>query len=307
MPSLKSRAFVLMLRANQWRTRRKNGSGGELTIEHFRKQVTAGARAFGRVSEQVTIEPVQIGEMHAEWMLPAGATHKDRVILYFHGGGYVSGDCESHRVHVAKFVLGSGLPALLFGYRLAPEHPHPAALDDALAAYRWLLAEGVNPARIAFVGDSAGGGLLLATLLALKDQGDPLPAAAVALSPWTDLKCTGDSITTKRDVDVFTPDGAWTLFSQSYVGENDPGLPLISPLYGDLSGLPPILIYAGDHDVLFDDSTRFVTKAQAAGVDATLHVGEGLFHCYPACGSLFPEAQQAMTEICAFLNAQIND
>ena len=306
MPSLKSRMFVLMLRANQL-VRSRRGSRAEIvSIEAFRKQAAAGAKAFGRTAEQVTIEPVQIGAMPAEWMLPAAGARKDRVILYFHGGGYVAGDCESHRVHVAKFVLGSGLAALLFGYRLAPEHPYPAALEDALAAYRWLLAQGTDSARIVFAGDSAGGGLLLATLLALKEQGDPLPAGAVALSPWTDLKCTGDSIVSKRKVDVFTPDGAWEVFSTAYVGDHDPGLPLISPLYGDLAGLPPVLIYAGDHDVLFDDSTRFVAKAQAAGVAATLRVGEGLFHCYPACGSLFPEAEQAMHEICAFMNAHLN-
>jgi acetyl esterase/lipase len=168
-----------------------------------------------------------------------------------------------------------------------------------------LLGQGVSPSHIVFAGDSAGGGLCLATLLALRERGLSLPSAAVALSPWTDLKCTGESLRTKAKVDPFTPGGAWTVFSHYYVGDNDPGLPLISPLYGDLHGLPPILIYAGDHDVLFSDSTRFAEKAKTAGVDMRLEVGEGLFHCYPVCGSLFPESQQAMANICAFIKAHV--
>ena len=143
-------------------------------------------------------------------------------------------------------------------------------------------------------------------MLAARDEGLPLPAAAVGLSPWTDLACTGDSLTTKRDIDPFTPGDSWTVFSSYYVGDGDPRNPWISPLYGDLAGLPPTLIYVGDREVLFDDSARFVDKARAAGVDATLRVGEGLFHCYPVCGSFFPEAQHAMSEICAFIRTHTN-
>lgn len=308
MPSFKSRAFVFMLQHGhllRGQLRRQATFGWDSSIEDFRQQAASGSKMFGKLPEEITITPVDISDLHAEWILPA-QTSKDKVILYFHGGGYVSGDCQSHRTHVAKFVQGSGVGALLFDYRLAPEHPFPAALDDALAAYHWLLAEGVDPAHIVFAGDSAGGGLCLATLLALRDQGEALPAGAVAISPWTDLKCTGDSITTKRAIDPLTPGDCWTVFSNYYVGDNDPAHPWLSPLYGDLAGLPPILIVAGDHDVLFDDSARFITKAQAAGVDATLRVGEGLFHCYPVCGSFFPEAQQATSEICDFIKTHVS-
>jgi acetyl esterase/lipase len=219
----------------------------------------------------------------------------------------VTGSCQGHRSVVAKFVKASGVGALLFAYRLAPEHPFPAALEDALAAYRWLLAEGVSPDHIAFMGDSAGGGLGLATLIALRDQAVPLPAAAVALSPWTDLKCTGESLTTKAKVDSLTWKESWAVFSSYYAGENDPGLPWISPLYGDLQGLPPLLIYVGGDELLLDDSTRFAEKAERAGVEVTLRVGEGLFHCYPVCAPLFPEAKQAMVEICTFIKAHLGN
>ena len=242
---------------------------------------------------------MDIDGITAEWIAPSGAT-KDKAILYFHGGGYVVGSSKMHRGIVAKFVKGSGIGALVFDYRLAPEHPFPAALDDSVAAYRWLLAEGLSPANIAFIGDSGGGGLCLAALLALKDQGVPLPAVAVALSPWTDLTNSGDSWTTNAEVDTLCWRQAQTVFSKYYAGDHDPSLPWISPLYGVLSGLPPTLIYVGGHELLLDDSTRFAQKAKDAGVDVTLHIGEGMFHCYPVCAPLFPEAKQAIAEICAF-------
>jgi epsilon-lactone hydrolase len=250
------------------------------------------------------VSPVDIDGLHAEWITFAEAP-KEKVILYFHGGGYVSGNCFTHRPSVAKLVMGAGVQALLFEYRLAPEHPFPAALDDAVSAYNWLLAQGTLPSDVVFMGDSAGGGLALATLVALRDQGMPLPSAAVALSPWTDLKGTGESLMTNAKSDPFTPRESWTVFSHYYVGDNDPCHPWISPLYADLRGLPPMQIYAGGAEVLLDDSTRFAEKAAAAGVDVTLHVGEGMFHCYPVFGSFLPEGKQAMAEICGTIKTRL--
>jgi monoterpene epsilon-lactone hydrolase len=274
------------------------------SIADLRQLVEKSAGRFGKLPAGIGVSPANINGMAAERIMPAGAG-KDQVILYFHGGGYVVGSCPAHRAIVAKFVKDSGVGALLFGYRLAPEHPFPAALEDAMAAYGWLLAQGVPASQIVFVGDSAGGGLCLATLLAIRDQGLPLPAAAVALSPWTDLKCTGESYQTKLKVDPATWPGSWTVFSQYYAKDNDPDLPGISPLYGDLQGLPPLLIYAGSDEVLLDDSTRFAEKAKNAGVEVTLKVGEGMFHCFPVCAPLFPEAKQAMAEICTFIKTYI--
>ncbi len=275
------------------------------SILKFRQQVEEGAGKFGKLPEQILVTPVNIDSLYAEWILPAQKP-KDKIILYFHGGGYVSGTCNAHRSITAKFVAGSEVGALLFEYRLAPEHPYPAALEDSLAAYRWLLGQGVASSKIVFVGDSAGGGLCLATLLALRDQGTPLPAAAVAYSPVTDFKCTGKSYRTKAKV-CLSPKGMAPALAKHYAGDKDTGLPYISPLYGDLHELPPLLIYAGEDETLCDDSVRFATKAKAAGVDVTSRIGKGMFHCYPAMAPLFPEATQAMEEICNFIKNHVGN
>ncbi len=308
MPSLQSQLVIFMLRHSHWlrpRAKRTTVIDWNTSIPAYRQEVERSSGMLGKLPEGITVSPVTIDTLHAEWIRFTGAPD-DRAILYFHGGGYVSGTCQAHRPHVAKFVRASGTNALVFEYRRAPEHPFPAALEDAQVAYHWLLSQGILPSNIVFVGDSAGGGLALATLLALRDKGHPLPAAAVAVSPWTDLKCTGASLKNRAKVDPFTPGNAWNVFSKHYVADKDPGLPWISPLYGDLSGLPPLLIYAGDYDVLVDDSIRFAEKARTAGVDVLLRVGEGMFHCYPVCDSLFPEARQAMAEIGAYIRAHLD-
>ncbi len=308
MPSLRSRLFCFMIKnSHLFRLQLKNRKAPwdfNTSIPLFRQECEKGAARFGKLPDGIEVERVAIDGIPAEWILPAGAV-KDKVIFFMHGGGYVSGSCSDHRAPVAKFVKGSGLGALLFEYRLAPEHPFPAAIEDSLKAYRWLLDQGVAPARVVFAGDSAGGGLCLATLLALRDQGLPFPAAAMALSPWTDLKLTGESHRANARV-CFSPPGMSEVCSKYYAGDNDPGLPLISPLYGDLHGLPPILIYVGGNETLLDDSTRFAEKAAAAGVDVTLRIGHSMFHCYPACAPLFPEATLAMQEICDFIKISVS-
>ena len=302
MPSLRSHVVLTLLKHRHWLQLKRTRPvvDFDTSIANLRAEVERSAAMFGKLPAGIEASPVIIGDRPADWLLPAGST-RDRTMLYFHGGGYVMGSVPAHRSIVAKFVRGSGVGALLFGYRLAPEHPYPAALDDALAAYRWLLAQGVAPARIVFVGDSGGGGLCLATLLAVRDQGLPLPAGAAVLSPWTDLALTGESW--KRS-DPLAPDGSAMVYSAYYAGDNDPRLPWISPLYGDLHGLPPLFISVGEDEAMLDDSTRFADKAQQAGVDVTLRVGKGMVHCYPALAPLFPEAKQAMGEICDFIRAK---
>ncbi len=269
------------------------------SILHFREECEQGAKRFGKIPNGIKIEPITIDTITAEWIVPSGA-NREKVIMFIHGGGFVSGSCSDHRIHVSKFVKGTNVRALLFEYKLAPEHHFPAALEDTLKTYRWLLDQGLRPSNIVFAGDSAGGGLCLAALLAIRGQGLPLPRAAVALSPWTDLRCTGKSyeVNAKK---CLSPNGTWTAFSKHYCGDNDPGLPWISPLYGDLHDLPPILIYVGADEILLDDSINFARKAKDAGVDITLNIGEGMFHCYPVCAPLFPEATKAMEEICTFI------
>jgi epsilon-lactone hydrolase len=305
MPSLQSQLLYLVIR-NRHLLRfhlKREVWDWNTSISGFRQECEDGAKKTAKLPDGVEVSPVEIPGLpeglSAEWILPAAAV-ADTVIFYIHGGGYVSGSCNDHREMVAKIVKGSQVRALLFEYRLAPEHPFPAALDDILLAYRWLLGQGVSSSRIVIVGNSAGGGLGLAALLALRDQRLPLPAAAVAISPMTDLKLTGESHHTRASVCV-SPPGMSVVCSKYYAGDNDPALPYISPLYGDLHGLPPLLLYVGDYETLLDDSTRFAAEAAEAGVNVTLRVGEKMIHCYPLLAPLFPEATQALVEICAFI------
>jgi epsilon-lactone hydrolase len=249
------------------------------------------------------VSDFDIDGMRAEWLIPAGADPK-KAIFYTVGGGYVSGNCDDHRTLVAKVAQMSGISVLMFDHRLAPEDPYPAALDDSLKAYRWLLDQGYARENILIMGESAGGGLCLATLLALRDKGIPLPVAGVALSPWTDLKLTGDSYRTKVNVCI-SPPGMNVVCSRYYVGDHDPSDPWISPLYGDLHGLPPLYIVVGEYETMLDDSTRFAAKAKTAGVDVTLVVGKKMIHCYPLMAPMFPEATQALNEICAFIRKHL--
>jgi monoterpene epsilon-lactone hydrolase len=310
MPSLQSQLIIFVIRNRHLlRFHLKRETWDDSTsIPDFRRQCEAGARRMklpdGIEVSPVTIEGVTgIQNRQAEWLIPCGAP-RDKVVLYLVGGGYVSGSCTDHRAMVAKITKGSGVTTLLFDHRLAPEDPFPAALEDAVTAYRWLLAQGISPANIMIVGDSAGGGLCLATLLALRDQGIPLPAAAVSLSPWTDLALTGESYRTKLKASI-DPPGMSIVCSKYYVEGNDPRLPWISPLYGDLRGLPPIFICVGTNETMLDDSTRFAEKAQAAGVDVTLRVWEGMVHCFPLMAPLFPEATQALDEICLYIRDMV--
>jgi acetyl esterase/lipase len=213
---------------------------------------------------------------------------------------YLFGSPQAHRPHVIKFVKGCGMDALVPDYRLAPEHPFPAALDDSLQAYDHLLLQGYDPHNIVFAGDSAGGGLCLATLLALKDKGLPLPVAAAVLSPWTDLMLTGNSYKTNLKI-CFSPEGCAEHASRMYAGDNSRQNPYISPLYGNLEGLPPLHISAGGNEILLDDSIQFAEKARDAGVEVTLRIDKGMCHCYPVFGDLFRESRLALAEICRFL------
>jgi monoterpene epsilon-lactone hydrolase len=306
MPSLQSRFFNFIMRHSHvlhFRLKRRSWDFNT-SIPRFRSECEKMARFLAKIPEGIEVLPVTVANLPAEWIQPSG-TQDGPVIFYIHGGAFVSGSCLDHRMHVAKFVKGTGIRALLFEYRLAPEYPYPAALEDSVAAYRWLLAEGVSPSQIVIAGESAGGGLCLALLLALRDQGFPLPAAAVALSPLTDFKFTGESHRTKAKVCLSFP-GMNTVCGKYYVGDNDPGLPWISPLYGDLHGLPPLLIYTGDDETLRDDSTRFAQKAKAAGVEVTLKIETGMVHCYPLLPSFIPEARQALAEICTFIKTRLS-
>jgi len=314
MSSLKSRLVIFAVQhSHLLKGKLKREVVDEHTsIPNLRAQFEAGAQKFGGIPAGVTVSPVTIPELpkglSAEWIHPAGSANSpcaaDRAIFYTHGGGYISGNCIDHRNHVAKFVKSSGIGALLYDYRLAPEHPFPAAMDDTLAAYRWLTAQGVEPQKTIIVGESAGGGLCLASLLAIRDTGLPLPAAGVALSPWVDLTCTSGSYRTNAYRDISTL-GSWQIWNRYYYGANDPKTPWISPLYGDLHGLPPMMIVVGDHEIMLDDACKFAAKAKEAGVEMTLRVWEGMVHCFPMFAPAFKEATEAWDETIAYIRSKV--
>ncbi|MCX6007928.1 MAG: alpha/beta hydrolase, partial [Chloroflexi bacterium] len=209
------------------------------------------------------------GGVPAEWLIPPGISI-DRVVLYLHGGSYVAGSINSHRSMVANIAVACKARVLIIDYRLAPEHPHPAAVEDAMATYKWLISSHVDPSHLAIAGDSAGGGLAIALMVSLRDGNVPLPAACVCLSPWTDLAFTGESWKSKAAVDLIIHAHKEREFARMYLGGIEPQSPLASPLYADLKGLPPLLVQVGTYEVLLSDSRGLVGRAQQAGVNAVI-------------------------------------
>ncbi len=268
--------------------------GGQ-SVEKMRaamEDMTTGAP----LPDGTELQAVEANGVPCEWTSTPGVD-PGRAILYLHGGGYVIGSIATHRGLVSRLTSATGSRALSVGYRLAPENPFPAAVDDATAAYRWLVSQGMEPFRVVIAGDSAGGGLALATLLALRDAGDALPAAGVCISPWVDLEGLGESMTRNADVDpIITKDGLMDM-ARMYLDGADPKSPLAAPLHGDLAGLPPLLIHVGSRETLLDDSTRLAEKAGLAGVDVTLEPWDEMIHVWHAFAPLLPESQQAIDRI----------
>jgi epsilon-lactone hydrolase len=236
-----------------------------------------------------------------EWVVDERAEGSDRAVLHIHGGAYSMGSPRTHRGLGATLSRTARAPVLLPEYRLAPEEVFPAALDDVMAAYRWLVdVHGTDPARIAVTGDSAGGGLGLALLVKLRDEGEPLPACYVGISPWTDLAGTGPSLTELDGVDPWLTASLIQPAARAYAGEVALDHPLVSPLYADLRGLPPMLVHVGGDEILRDDACRLVDRARDAGVDASLGLYEGLWHVFHAFPG-FPESRDALREIGGFI------
>jgi acetyl esterase/lipase len=252
----------------------------------------------------LTAEPVDAGGVPAEWVSMPGADPQ-RMLLYTHGGGYTTGSLNTHRRFVGLLSAAAGVRVLNLDYRLAPEHPHPAAVEDATAAYRWLLAHGADPAKVVLGGDSAGGGLAAATLVALRDAGDPLPAGAVLISPWTDLTLTSETMTTRAEVDPMCSAETLKSSADAYLGGAEPKQPTISPRFADLDGLPPLLVHVGDAEVLLDDSTGLAAAALEAGVDVTLWVAPEMIHVWHVFSGLLPESDVAIAKVADWLRVTL--
>ncbi len=262
--------------------------------------------AFGGTTAPVTCEQVTAGGVDGEWISPANAP-QDKAILCFHGGGFRIGSVASHRDLIAQIAVACGCRALAINYRLAPEHRFPVALDDALAAYDWMLLQGLKPANIGFAGDSAGGNLALAAMLALRERKRPLPAAVALMSPWTDLAATGASYVSRAEADPIHQQAMILALAKNYLGgQGDPCDPLVSPLYADLADLPPLLIQVGDRETVLDNSVMLADRARAAGVEVDLQVWDGMIHVFQMFGAELPEAHRAIADIAGFLDRHLH-
>jgi acetyl esterase/lipase len=290
MPSVEHEQIVAMM---------SGGLGLEaLSVDEQRAAMEASAELFPAEAD-VLVSGIDAGGVPADWVTVEGM-RTNRVVLYLHGGAYVMGSRNTHRGLAGRIARAAEARVLLPDYRLAPEHPFPAAVQDATTCWRWLLSEGHAPGQMAIAGDSAGGGLAMATLLALKASAEPMPACAVGLSPWTDLEGSGPTAEPGAvDDPMLTPEGLRASGLQYAAAEVRN--PLAAPLHGDLKDLPPLLLQVGTREILLSDSTRFAQKARAAGVDVTLEIEEGLIHVWQMFPDV-PEAQTAIERIGAFID-----
>ncbi|MEM9293188.1 MAG: alpha/beta hydrolase [Acidobacteriota bacterium] len=246
----------------------------------------------------------EVGGVPCEWARPAVAGRG--VVIYFHGGGYVSGSVATHRDLVCRLAKSAEFPVLSVGYRLAPEHPYPAALEDARAVYTALLAQGRSPQQIVLAGDSAGAGLCLALLMNLRDRGEPLPAGAALLSPWVDLTHSGPSIESRRALDPVLQPRLLRDVADAYLQGDDPRQPSVSPLFGSFEGLPPLEILVGTREILLDDARRVAAAAYQAGIDVRLEIWRHQVHVWPLFASLIEEGQEAIEQLGAFCHLRLS-
>ncbi|MBS0649473.1 MAG: alpha/beta hydrolase [Verrucomicrobia bacterium] len=271
---------------------------GELSITRVRQGFEKLMSSFP-AQPDVHFEEISIGKLFAAWVHTPGCT-KDRVILFLHGGGYISGTFYSHQDFIGRLAQATGCYVLAVDYRLAPEHPFPTALEDCLLAYQFLLKEKIPPANIFIAGTSAGGGLTLSLMLSLRDHHEPLPRAAICICPWVDLALTGKTLDTSAGKDILQKDRIQKA-ADLYLQGHNPRDPLASPLYADLKGLPPLLIQTGTRELFLDEIERFAQKAQESKVKVKLQKYEEMIHTWQLFASQIPEGQKAIAEIAAFM------
>ncbi len=268
-----------------------------------RKDIDARGLAYGLAAD-VGVEPASANGVRAEWTATANDA-RDAALLYLHGGGYVIGSLDSHRHLAAEAGRACGIAALALDYRLAPEHPFPAAVDDALAGYRFLLARGIAPGRIAIAGDSAGGGLVVAAMLAIRDGGLPQPGCGWCISPWVDMEMTGETMTSKAAADPMVQRAGILEMAKLYLNGADPRSPLAAPLYADLKGLAPLLIQVGASETLLDDALRLARLAGAANVRVDLQVWPEMIHVWHLFHPELKAGREAIASGAAFVRATV--
>lgn len=274
------------------------------TVARMRKDMDLAARWFLPRAKNMTVQPILMAGLKAERITPTGARH-DKALYYLHGGAYALCSIETHRRMITKIAEAAGIAAFAIEYRMAPEHLYPAALEDSVAGFQYLLGEGYKPEDIIIAGDSAGGGLTAVTLLKLKELGMPMPAAAVLLSPWGDLEGTGESNHIPRRKDSVLTNEALTWHGKLYAGKADLRNPFISPIYGDYTGLPPIMLQCSSVELIHSDSVRIAAKAEAAGVKVELVEWGHTFHVWQMYDFFLPEARESIKQMGAFMKQQL--
>ena len=296
MPSKELQAVIDLLTSRQ--------QASKLTIQDARAGKTIFMRNIG-CDTQVDVTSVDANGVLAEWVAAPNA-NDNCAVLFLHGGAYILGSIESNRKLAARISKSTRSRVLNIEYRLAPENPFLAAVEDATDAYRWVLDQGIDPAQIAIAGASAGGGLTVAALVSFRDSGSPMPACAVCISPWVDLECIGETMTSKAGVDPMIQRDGLVGIANIYLNGPDPRTPLAAPLQVDLTGLPPALVLVGTWETLLSDSTRLVEKAESAGVDVTLEQWDEMIHVWPIYAPVLPEGQQAIDRIGEFVRQHQN-
>jgi monoterpene epsilon-lactone hydrolase len=272
----------------------------DMDLPHQRE---AGEHAEDMTSELQDVTYEEAYAVDGLWATPQ-AWNGESAIMYLYGGGYVISSPHSRRKLAGHLANASGARVLIPRYHLAPERPFPSAVEDAATDYRWLLEEGSHPERVVIAGDSSAGGLTIATMLKLREDGAPLPAGGVPISPWVDLACTGETLETNATADLTATKASLQRMAGQYLHGADPRTPLASPLYADLSGLPPLLIVVGGAEALLDDSVRLARSAGMAGVDVTLYIGGGMQHIFPIYCGVIPEANAAVAMIGTFIRSR---
>jgi acetyl esterase/lipase len=274
-------------------------------VTRKRQRLAAAARLLPPAAAAAHTQAVDLGGVAAERILPPGAGG-ERHLLYLHGGGFIAGSPAIYRPLAWRIACATGAALLSPDYRLAPEHPFPAALDDAAIAYEWLLGQGIAPGRIGICGDSAGGGLAFSLLLRLRDTGRPLPGAIAALSPWTDLALSGASLRANAAADPMLDAAELPGVAAAYLAGADPRQPWASPLYGEFGGLPPALIQVGDDEILHDDAVRLAARLEAAGGAVRLEIWPRMPHVWHLFAPLVPEARRAIRRVGGFLRERLS-
>ena len=305
MPSFRSYLIEKGIKLSVKRVLRKGILEREL--DEKRQMLDTVARKLAKLPKNCKVQKLEIEGLYAEW-LDSENIAADKVILYLHGGGYALCSANTHRPLAASIGKAAGVKVLFPEYRLAPEHPFPTAIEDAVSVYRWLLRQGYNPENIIFAGDSAGGGLSIAAALVLRDQNEPLPRALICLSPWVDLTSSGDSYRKNKAVDPYLTVKGVRDAARMYSGHEIPlDHPLVSPVFADLTGIPPLFIQAGNHEILQSDAELLAKKARQAGVEVYLKVWDKMWHVWQISGDRLPEAKKAISDIGNYIKKVFNE